>query len=133
MSEFLILDGPNKGIQLRTGTQKWPVNVFVILFFLFFFASLWINKTGSPGGGARPEDNHYIAAMAPEDTTPVAIFPPFDRSPDYPTKCVIFSQLTDFEEAHISEYGNDQVNFWILTNIPLRPYSHETFLQTILR
>jgi len=66
-------------------------------------------QPGYPGGGARPEDNPYIAAMAPEGTVPIAILPPFNRSPDYPTRCVIFSQLTDFEEAHIQDYGNIQV------------------------
>jgi hypothetical protein len=55
--------------------------------------------------------------MAPEDTVPIAIFPPFVRSPDYPTKCVIFSQLTDFEEAHIIDLGNIQVIFKILKDI----------------
>ena len=63
-------------------------------------------QPGQRGGGARPEDNPYIAAMAPEGTVPIAIFPPFEKSPPYPTKCVIYSQLTDFEDEQINDYGN---------------------------
>jgi hypothetical protein len=65
-------------------------------------------QPGQRGGGARPEDNPYIANMAPEGTVPVAIFPPFEKSPLYPKKCVIFSELTDFEEQQ-QDYGNIQV------------------------
>jgi hypothetical protein len=63
---------------------------------------------GQPGGGARPETNPYIAAMAPEGTVPIAIYPPFQTKQDYPKKCVIFSELTDFEDQEINDYGNEQ-------------------------
>jgi hypothetical protein len=56
-------------------------------------------QPGQYGGGARPETNPYIANMAPENTVPVAIFPPFNHNPAKPTKCVIYSQLTDYEDA----------------------------------
>ncbi len=65
-------------------------------------------QPGQRGGGARPEDNPYIANMAPDGTVPVAIFPPFERSPLYPKKCVIYSELTDFEDQQ-QDYGNVQV------------------------
>jgi hypothetical protein len=66
-------------------------------------------QPGQPGGGARPETNPYIAAMAPEGTVPVAIYPPFKKNPRYPTQCVIFSELEDFEDAHLNDYGNIQL------------------------
>ena len=53
---------------------------------------------GQPGGGAPPETDLYTAALAPEDSVPVAIFPPFSEQMTQPTKCVIFSELTDFEK-----------------------------------
>ena len=43
--------------------------------------------------------------MAPEGTVPIAIFPPFSEKPRYDTKCVVYSQLTDFEEEE-QDYGN---------------------------
>jgi len=48
--------------------------------------------------------------MAPENTVPVAIFPSFDNSPDSLSKCVIFSQLTDFEEADFIDHESIQEN-----------------------
>ncbi len=72
-------------------------------------------QPGQPGGGALPETNPYIANMAPDGTVPIAIFPPFEKNPLYPTKCVIYSQLTDFEDLEINDYGNiqvDQVNIF---------------------
>ena len=68
-------------------------------------------QPGQPGGGARPETDPYIAAMAPDGTVPIAIYPPFQTKQDYPKKCVIFSQLTDFEDLEINDYGNVQVVF----------------------
>ena len=67
-------------------------------------------QPGQPGGGALPETNPYIANMAPDGTVPIAIFPPFEKDPLYPTKCVIYSQLTDFEDLEINDYGNIQVD-----------------------
>lgn len=52
---------------------------------------------GSPGGGLPPDTDPYIANMAPEDTVPIAIFPPVDGEQEFPSKCVVFSELTDFE------------------------------------
>ncbi len=72
-------------------------------------------QPGQPGGGALPETNPYIANMAPDGTVPIAILPPFEKQPLYPTKCVIYSQLTDFEDLEINDYGNiqvDQVNMF---------------------
>ncbi len=76
-------------------------------------------QPGQRGGGARPEDNPYIANMAPEGTVPVAIFPPFERSPLYPKKCVIFSELTDFEDQQ-QDYGNIQVKEF--SNVLIRKF-----------
>ena len=67
-------------------------------------------QPGQPGGGALPETNPYIADMAPEGTVPIAIFPPFVKDPLYPARCVIFSELTDFEDTEINDYGNVQVD-----------------------
>ena len=52
---------------------------------------------GAPGGGAFPDTDPYIKNMAPEGTVPIAIFPPFEEELRYPTKCVVYSELTDFE------------------------------------
>ena len=57
-----------------------------------------VPQFGQPGGGAPPETDLYTAALAPEDSVPVAIFPPFSEQMTQPTKCVIFSELTDFEK-----------------------------------
>jgi len=67
-------------------------------------------QPGQAGGGALPETNPYIANMAPDGTVPIAIFPPFEKNPIYPTKCVIYSQLTDFEDLEINDYGNIQID-----------------------
>ena len=56
-----------------------------------------VPQFGQPGGGAPPQMDPYTAAMAPEDTVPVAVFPPFSEYKKHPTKCVVFSELTDFE------------------------------------
>ena len=55
-------------------------------------------QPGEPGGGALPETNPYVANMAPYGTVPIAIYPPFEKEPVYPTRCVIYSQLNDFED-----------------------------------
>ena len=57
-----------------------------------------VPQFGQPGGGAPPETDPYTAAMAPEDTVPVAVFPPFSEYKKHPTKCVVFSELTDYEK-----------------------------------
>ena len=55
-------------------------------------------QPGEPGGGALPETNPYVANMAPYGTVPIAIYPPFEKEPVYPTRCVIYSQLNDIED-----------------------------------
>ena len=45
----------------------------------------------------------YVAAMAPDGTVPIAVFPPFEKQPRYPARCVVFGQLTDYED---NDYGN---------------------------
>lgn len=67
-------------------------------------------EPGQYGGGAAPETNPYIADMAPDGTVPVAIYPPFEKQPLYPSKCVLFSELTDYEENEIDDYGNIQAD-----------------------
>ncbi len=54
-------------------------------------------QPGTPGGGGLPYTDPYAASLAPKGTVPIAVLPPFNKYKEYPTKCVIFSQLTDFE------------------------------------
>ena len=63
-----------------------------------------VPQVGEPGGGAPPETDPYTANMAPEGTVPIAVFPPFEEYKKYPTKCVIFSELTDFEKEDIEPF-----------------------------
>jgi hypothetical protein len=75
-------------------------------------------QPGQPGGGARPETNPYIAAMAPEGTVPVAVYPPFNNyNMKYPTECVLFSELEDFEDAYINDNGNVQLTSVIIFHV----------------
>jgi hypothetical protein len=55
-------------------------------------------QPGSRGGGALPDTDPYAKSLAPPGTVPVAVYPPFSEYKRYPTKCVIFSQRTDFEK-----------------------------------
>ena len=64
-----------------------------------------VPQIGYPGGGAHPSTDPYTAAMAPDGTVPIAVFPPFAEYKKNPTKCVIFSELTDFEQDPI-DYGD---------------------------
>ena len=83
---------------------------------------------GEFGGGDRPETNEEIANLAPEGTVPVAIYPAFQKQPSYPTKCVIYSQLTDFEDAELNDIGNEQfyqVQVFICTCATLSSFKHE--------
>lgn len=59
-----------------------------------------VPQFGQPDGGAPPETDPYTASMAPEGTVPVAVFPPFSEYKKYPTKCVVFSELTDYEKGY---------------------------------
>ena len=74
-------------------------------------------QPGQQGGGARPETDPYTANMAPEDTVPVAVFPPFNEYKKHPTNCVIFSELTDYEKGQKK---------------PGEPYRVRTLLITII-
>ena len=51
---------------------------------------------GTPGGGAAPSEDKYIANFAPQDSVPIAIYRPIDFMGEE-KKCVLFSELTDFE------------------------------------
>jgi hypothetical protein len=64
-----------------------------------------VPQVGYPGGGAHPSTDPYTAAMAPDGTVPIAVFPPFAEYKKTPTKCVVFSELTDFEQDPI-DYGD---------------------------
>jgi len=64
-----------------------------------------VPQIGYPGGGAHPSTDPYTAAMAPDGTKAIAVFPPFAEYKKNPTKCVIFSELTDFEQDPI-DYGD---------------------------
>ena len=64
-----------------------------------------VPQIGTPGGGAHPSTDPYTADMAPDGTVPIAVFPPFAEYKKNPTKCVIFSELTDFEQDPI-DYGD---------------------------
>ena len=67
-------------------------------------------QPGQYYGGALPEKDQYVADMAPEGTVPIAIYPPFENQPLYPSKCVVFSELTDFELNEIEDFGNEQAD-----------------------
>ncbi len=54
-------------------------------------------QPGSLRGGNMPYMDPYASSLAPKGTVPVAVFPPFNQYKRHPTKCVIFSQMTDFE------------------------------------
>jgi hypothetical protein len=70
-------------------------------------------QPGERNGGALPETNPYVANMAPSGTVPIAVFPPFEKEPLRPTRCVIYSQLTDFEDLE-EEYKviKDVTTYW---------------------
>ena len=60
-------------------------------------------------GGSKPDTNPRIASLAPDGTVPVAIFPGFEKQPLYPTECVIYSEVSDFEDRDIGNMQMDQV------------------------
>ena len=62
-------------------------------------------QPGQPGGGAPPETDPETAAFAPDGTVPIAVFPPFSEYQKNPKKCVIFSELTDFEKLALKPSG----------------------------
>jgi hypothetical protein len=64
-------------------------------------------QPGTPGGGGLPYTDPYAASLAPSGTVPIAVFPPFNQYKRYPTKCVIFSELTDFEKESNGEDEDD--------------------------
>ena len=85
----------------------------------------------TPGGGHLPSTDPYIAAMAPKDTEPIAIFWPDDFKDEEvkkpPRKCVIFSELTDFEV----EQRREETEKAVAPQVPLNQPStinFETFV-----
>jgi hypothetical protein len=64
-------------------------------------------QPGTPEGGGLPSSDQEAADLAPKGTVAIAVFPPFSEYKRNPTKCVIFSELTDFENEAISEEDYD--------------------------
>ncbi len=55
-------------------------------------------QPGTLGGGGLPETDLYAKSLAPLGSVPVAVFPPFGEYKRQATKCVIYSERTDFEK-----------------------------------
>ena len=77
-------------------------------------------QPGQPGGGAPPETDPETAAFAPDGTVPIAVFPPFSEYQTNPKKCVIFSELTDFEKLALKPSGPYRVRN-VTIKIKVRP------------